>query len=117
MKPEGALPRVPPLQAMRAFESAARHGSFAQAALELNLTYGAVGQQVRALEEAVGMLLFDRVGRGLGLNDRGRQYALRMRAALLELAAATAEAAGHAAHGRLTLSVLPSFASRWLVKR
>lgn len=102
---------------MRAFESAARHGSFAQAALELNLTYGAVGQQVRALEEAIGVRLFDRVGRGLVLTDAGRHYALRMRGALLELAAATAEAASNLAHSRLTLSVLPSFASRWLVKR
>lgn len=111
------MPRIPPLQALRAFESAARLGSFARAAQELNLTYGAVGQQVRALEDAIGVKLFDRVGRGLVLTEAGRLYGRRTRAALLELAGATAEAASNAAHGRLTLSVLPSFASRWLVKR
>ena len=117
MRSEGALPRLPPLQALRAFESAARHGSFAQAALELNLTCGAVGQQVRALEEAIGVLLFDRIGRGLVLTEAGRHYAARMRAALLELSAATTEVADRTGHGKLTLSVLPSFAARWLVKR
>lgn len=117
MKSDQALPRIPPLQALRAFESAARLGSFAQAALELHLTYGAVGQQVRALEEAIGVPLFDRVGRGLVLSEVGQRYAPRVRAALLELAAATAVVARPHDDGKLRLSVLPSFAARWLVPR
>ena len=117
MKYEGALPRTPPLQALRAFESAARLGSFAQAALELSLTYGAIGQQVRALEGMLGVPLFDRVGRGVMVTEAGARYARRTRALLLELAAATAEMARADAANRLTLSVLPSFAARWLVKR
>lgn len=117
MKHDEALPRIPPLPAMRAFESAARLGSFSRAAQELNLTYGAVGQQVRALEEWIGMRLFDRVGRGIVLTVAGHRYAQRARAAMIELAAATAEAARSQQDHKLTLSVLPSFAACWLVRR
>ena len=57
MTPEKTLPRLPPLPALRAFESAARHNSFSRAATELSLTHGAIGHQVRALEDALGVAL------------------------------------------------------------
>lgn len=61
-----------PLNALRAFESSARHLSFTRAALELNVTQAAVSQQVRMLEERLGALLFKRLPRGLGITDEGR---------------------------------------------
>jgi LysR family transcriptional regulator, regulator of gene expression of beta-lactamase len=61
-----------PLNALRAFESSARHLSFTRAARELNVTQAAVSQQVRALEEKLGAQLFKRLPRGLGMTDEGR---------------------------------------------
>jgi LysR family transcriptional regulator, regulator of gene expression of beta-lactamase len=58
-----------PLNALRAFESSARHLSFTRAALELNVTQAAVSQQVRMLEERLGTTLFKRLPRGLGMTD------------------------------------------------
>jgi LysR family glycine cleavage system transcriptional activator len=112
-----SLPRMPPLSALRAFESAARHGSFTLAAQELKLTHGAIGSQVRALEESMGVRFFDRIGRGLALTTEGRTFAERVRAALLDIVAAASEIKQSLDGSKLTLSVLPSFASRWLVPR
>jgi len=109
--------RLPPLSALRPFEAAARLESFSRAAEELHLTHGAVSRQVRALEDHVGAPLFTRHGKRVALTPGGRAYAERLRAALLEIAQAT-EAAGTARRdNRLTISVLPSFASRWLMPR
>ena len=112
-----ALPRMPPLPALRAFESAARHNSFSRAAAELHLTHGAIGHQVRALEASLGVQLFTRVGRGLALTPEGRMLAERVRAAWLDIAAAAQDIRRRADAGQLTISVLPSFAARWLVPR
>ena len=117
MTPEKTLPRLPPLPALRAFESAARHNSFSRAATELSLTHGAIGHQVRALEDALGVALFARVGRGLQLTQEGRVLAERVRSALLDIAAATQDISRRANANQLTLSVFPSFAARWLVPR
>src|ERR1700685_565978 len=65
------LNRLPPLNALRAFEAVARHLSFARAAEELHVTKAAVAQQVRALEEDVGVRLVERNGRGLKLTESG----------------------------------------------
>jgi LysR family transcriptional regulator, glycine cleavage system transcriptional activator len=109
--------RLPPLSALRPFEAAARLESFSRAAEELHLTHGAVSRQVRALEEHVGAPLFARHGKRVSLTPSGRAFAERIRGALQEIAQA-AEAAGVARRdGRLTVSVLPSFASRWLLPR
>lgn len=108
--------RFPPLSALRPFEAAARLESFSRAAEELALTHGAVSHQVRALEEHVGAPLFARHGKRVALTPAGRAFAERVRAALDEIAAA-AEQLRARRDDRLTVSVLPSFASRWLMPR
>jgi LysR family glycine cleavage system transcriptional activator len=108
--------RLPPLSALRPFEAAARLESFSRAAEELHLTHGAVSHQVRALEEHVGAPLFARHGKRVALTAPGRAFAERVRAALEEIANAAA-ALRVRRDDRLTVSVLPSFASRWLMPR
>lgn len=108
--------RLPPLSSLRPFEAAARLESFSRAADELHLTHGAVSHQVRALEEHVGTPLFLRHGKRVSLTAAGRGFAERVRAALDELANA-AEQVRARRDDRLTVSVLPSFASRWLMPR
>ena len=110
-------PRFPPLSALRPFEAAARLESFSRAADELHLTHGAVSHQVRALEEHLGAALFLRHGKRVSLTQAGRAFAESVRKALAEIArAADALHSGRLAN-QLTVSVLPSFASRWLMPR
>ncbi|MCZ6860493.1 MAG: LysR family transcriptional regulator, partial [Alphaproteobacteria bacterium] len=66
--------RLPPLNALRAFEAAARHLSFTKAAVELHVTQAAISHQVKALEEWLGLALFHRVNRGLRLTAEGQAY-------------------------------------------
>ena len=108
--------RFPPLSALRPFEAAARLESFSRAAEELHLTHGAVSHQVRALEEHVGAPLFARHGKRVTLTAAGRVFAEKVRSALEEIAQA-AESLRVRRDDRLTVSVLPSFASRWLMPR
>src|SRR5438552_2551883 len=108
--------RLPPLAALRPFEAAARLESFSRAAEELHLTHGAVSHQVRALEEHLGAKLFARHGKRVALTSAGRTFAERVRGALEEIAQA-ADVLRQRRDDRLTLSVLPSFASRWLMPR
>ena len=109
--------RLPPLNALRAFEAAARHMSFTRAAAELNVTQAAVSHQVKALEARLGLILFRRHNRNLFLTDEGQAYFPSVRDALDALAAATESLKGFDTGGVLTVSVLPSFAARWLVPR
>src|SRR5262249_41694438 len=109
--------RLPPLSALRPFEAAARLESFSRAAEELHLTHGAVSHQVRALEEHLGAPLFARHGKRVALTDAGRAFAERVRSALAEIAQAAEAARPRRQVNRLTVSVLPSFASRWLMPR
>ncbi|HEX7558936.1 MAG TPA: transcriptional regulator GcvA [Usitatibacter sp.] len=109
--------RLPPLSALRPFEAAARHESFSRAAGELHLTHGAVSRQVRALEQHVGIELFSRHGKRVTLTPEGRAFAERIRNALQEIAQAADALASRKRDPRLTVSVLPSFASRWLMPR
>lgn len=108
--------RLPPLSALRPFEAAARLESFTRAAEELFITHGAVSHQVRALEEHLGVPLFARHGKRVTLTAAGRTFAERVRAALDDIAEA-AEQIKVRRDDRLTVSVLPSFASRWLMPR
>ena len=108
--------RLPPLSSLRPFEAAARLESFSRAADELHITHGAVSHQVRALEEHLNTPLFARHGKRVMLTAAGRAFAERVRAALDELAAA-AQAVRTRRDDVLTISVLPSFASRWLMPR
>ncbi|WP_171177038.1 LysR substrate-binding domain-containing protein [Ruegeria sp. HKCCD8929] len=105
---------LPPLNALRAFEAAGRHLNFRLAAEEIGVTQGAVAQQVRGLEARLGVQLFDRLPRGLRLTEAGRRFHAPLRQAFRLIG----EAAETLAERRpLTLSVTPSFASKWLVPR
>jgi LysR family glycine cleavage system transcriptional activator len=109
--------RLPPLSALRPFEAAARLESFSRAAEELHLTHGAVSRQVRALEDHLGAALFTRHGKRVALTIAGRGFAERVRNALQEIAQAAEALGDRRRANRLTVSVLPSFASRWLMPR
>jgi LysR family glycine cleavage system transcriptional activator len=109
--------RLPPLSALRPFEAAARLESFSRAAEELHLTHGAVSRQVRALEDHLGVGLFSRYGKRVALTPEGRAFAERIRNALQEIVQAADALTSRKRDPRLTVSVVPSFASRWLMPR
>ena len=109
--------RIPPMQALRAFEAAARTGSLTRAAEALSVTHGAISHQIKALEESLGVRLIERAGRGIRVTDSGERLAARMRAALAEIADAVREASERANPRQLRVSVMPSFAARWLLPR
>lgn len=108
---------LPPLNALRAFDAAARHLSFTKAAAELNVTQAAVSHQIKALEERLGMALFKRMNRALLLTDAGQAYLPAVREAFDGLARATDRLMRRDRQGALTVSVLPAFAAKWLVPR
>ncbi len=109
--------RLPPLNGLRAFEAAARHGGFARAAAELGVTPAAVSHQVKSLEAGLGLVLFERRARGLVLTEAGASYAAELTGAFNHLARAQAALRERKLSGILTLSTLPSFATLWLVPR
>jgi LysR family glycine cleavage system transcriptional activator len=109
--------RLPPLNALRAFEAAARHGSFAAAAQELRVTDSAVSQQVRTLERYLGTRLFKRLPRGLLLTELGSTYLPVLTAGFDRLSEATLRLRSTGVGGLLTVAALPAFASGWLLPR
>ena len=109
--------RLPPLNALRAFEAAARHLSFTKAADELAVTQAAISHQVKSLEDFLGTRLFNRVNRGLVLTDDGQAYWPELRDAFDGIDQATLRLRANDSSGTLTVSVLSSFAARWLVPR
>lgn len=109
--------RLPSLDALRAFEVASRHLSFTSAAVELFVTQGAVSQRIRTLEHELGVTLFRRSARGLTLTREGERLAHGVRTGLGHIADAVARLSVSALDSALTLSVLPSFAVRWLIPR
>lgn len=109
--------RLPPMQALRAFEAAARTQSLTKAAQALHLTHGAISHQIKSLERDLGVQLVVRAGRGIRLTDEGERFASRVRTAFGELAAAVNEIAARANPRQLRVSVTPSFAARWLLPR
>ncbi|MCP4326979.1 MAG: transcriptional regulator GcvA [Alphaproteobacteria bacterium] len=109
--------RLPPLNALRAFEAAARHLSFTRAAAELNVTQAAISHQVKTLEERLGVVLFRRLNRALRLTDAGQAYLPTVRDAFDAIAAATDRLYADDSAGRLTVSTLHSFAAAWLLPR
>ncbi len=107
---------LPPLGALRAFEATARHGRMVLAAEELSVTPGAISRQVRLLEDALGVALFEGPKSKPRLTDTGRALAPRLAGAFDELEAATQAArAGQAAV--LDISCLSTFLMRWLIPR
>jgi len=109
--------RLPPLNALRAYEAAARHLSFTRAADELFVTQAAVSHQVKALEEHLGIRLFRRLNRALLLTEEGQSYLPAVSQALDLIDDATRRLRRADERGTLTVSALPSFAARWLVPR
>lgn len=109
--------RLPPLNALRAFEAAARHLSFTKAAGELHVTQAAISHQIKALEEWLGMPLFRRQNRSLLLTDSGQAYLPPLREAFDRIQDATAKLRERDKSGALTVGTFTSFAAKWLVPR
>jgi len=109
--------RLPPLNALRAFEAAARSESFTRAAEELNVTQGAVSQHVKALEATLGLKLFSRERQRLKLTETGLDYLAVIRDALDRIAAGTERLTQRQRSGVLTISTSADFAAKWLVVR
>jgi DNA-binding transcriptional LysR family regulator len=108
---------LPGLDLLKGFEAAARHLSFTKAGGELFLTQSAISRQVQALEEQLGVKLFQRRTRALLLTDEGQRYYKAVRAALDDLRAATASVRKDAGAAVLTVSTTVTFASLWLVPK
>ncbi|WP_083533070.1 LysR family transcriptional regulator [Bosea sp. WAO] len=107
---------LPPLSAVRAFEAAARHGSFTRAAAELGMTQAAVSYQIKLLEDRLGLPLFQRQARRVVLTETGERLASSVMDSFDGLRAAFA-AVTETAEGVLSIQALPTIASNWLVPR
>lgn len=108
---------LPSLTALRVFEAAGRLQSFSNAAIELNVTQGAVSRQIRALEDELAVKLFARLTRRVQLTDTGRKYLSDVQAALGHIEQATLRVRARDTRTILTISVLPSLGSFWLMPR
>ncbi|MBV4491150.1 transcriptional regulator GcvA [Pseudomonas oryzicola] len=108
---------LPPLNAVRAFASAARHQSFSRAAEELHVTHSAVSRHIRLLEEHLGVLLFERRNRQSVLTPIGQAYYQQISLGLAQIANATQALTRSSASRKVTINVRPSFAVRWLIPR
>ncbi len=108
---------LPSLKGLRAFEAAARLGSFTAAGKELFVTQGAVSRSIQGIERDLGVALFRRRGRYLDLTAEGQRYADVIAEAFRMMSSATAATRQHAESDVLTVSMLPSFAAKWLVPR
>lgn len=108
---------LPPLNAIRAFEAAARHGGYVAAADELGVSPAAVSQQVRNLEEFLGKQLFRRYNNRIALTDAGQTIYSGAAAALQSISAMTEQVVSGRARSRLVVSCVPSMAERWLAPR
>jgi LysR family transcriptional regulator, glycine cleavage system transcriptional activator len=111
------LRRLPALNALKAFEAAARHESFTRAAEELCVTQGAVSHQVKALEAELGIKLFNRERQRLIITEAGRDYLTVLRDAFDRIAVGTERLVQRQTSGVLTVSTSPDFAAKWLVNR
>lgn len=109
--------RLPPLNALRAFEAAARHLSFKKAGDELAVTPTAISHQLRSLEDYLGFALFRRLTRAIELTDEGRAMLPKVREGLECFAAAIENTRRRETAGRLLIASPPAFASRWLIRR
>lgn len=108
---------IPSLPALRAFEAAARAGSFSAAARELNVTHAAITQHVRALETHFGTSLLNRAGKGMALTDAGTRLAADLSGGFTQIIRAVRKLAEETADSPLKLTVTPSFADNWLMPR
>lgn len=109
---------IPDVTTLQAFECAARHGSFTQAATELNLTQSAVSRQIKDLEIQLGVLLFERVRQRVILSDAGQKFLPEVRRLLNQSEELMVRAMASArSESTLSIASLPTFGSRWLVPR
>jgi LysR family transcriptional regulator, glycine cleavage system transcriptional activator len=108
---------LPPLSSLRSFEAVARQLSFSKAAEELHVTPGAVSQQIRQLEDLLGVKLFDRTRRSVAPTDTATRMLPEIQAGLDMLARACSSKTAPVGERTLTISVAPSFASKWLLPR
>ena len=109
--------RLPPLNALRAFEASARQLSFTRAAEELFVTQAAISHQIKALEDNLGIKLFMRKNRALLLTEEGQSYYLDIKDIFNALHDATERLLARGEKGAITVSMQPSFAIQWLVPR
>ncbi len=113
--------KLPSTAALAAFEAAARHQSFTKAAVELSVTQSAVCRQIASLEAFLGVALFRRSQRGVGLTEAGQRYSRSVAARLDEVERDTLDLMAQAGQGgqggSLELAVVPTFATQWLLPR
>jgi len=109
--------RLPPLNWLKAFETAGRHLNFTRAAEELGVTQAAVSQHVKALEEFFGMSLFRRSHQRLILTEAGQLFLPKLTGAFDLMASGTSEVLSHESDGGLTVRVPSSFSTKWLIPR
>ncbi len=105
------------LNAIRAFAAAASHQSFTRAAVELHVTHSAVSRQIKALEEFLGVALFERRIRQVSLTVEGQQLYAEVKPALQQISAAAQALMARKQASLVTINVRPSFAVRWLIPR
>jgi LysR family transcriptional regulator, glycine cleavage system transcriptional activator len=108
---------LPPLSALRAFEAAARHMSFSKAAGELHVTPAAISHQIHALEQDLGVRLFNRLNRSIELTASARVLLPGLTEAFAGIHASLGRLRAHNDTGTLTVTASPSFAAKWLVLR
>ena len=108
---------LPPLNTLRVFEAAARHGSFVRAAQELHVTHGAVSRQIRQLEASLGVDLFERRNRAVFLTPAGDQLHAAATDAFEILTDSIDRIARRAMSSTLVVSCEPTLAMRWLIPR
>src|SRR5258705_4580442 len=108
---------LPPLETLRVFEVACRHGSYSEAARELHVTHSAVSQRIRQLEEELGLTLFERQGNRMVLTSGGLGLQAGSKNAFSELSSALGSIKTHRTDAKITVSLLPVMAARWLVPR
>ena len=108
---------LPPLNTLRVFEAAARHGSFVRAAQELHVTHGAVSRQIRQLEESLGVDLFERRNRAVFLTPAGEQLRVAAADAFSILTESIDRIARRVTSSALVVSCEPTLAMRWLIPR
>jgi LysR family glycine cleavage system transcriptional activator len=111
------MARLPPLETLRVFEVASRHGSYSEAARELHVTHSAVSQRIRQLEEEVGQTLFERQGNRMVLTSSGLRLQAGVKTAFAELGATFGSINTRRTDAEITVSLLPVMAARWLVPR
>ncbi|MGX9142561.1 transcriptional regulator GcvA [Mesorhizobium sp. 128a] len=109
--------RLPPLNPLRAFEATARHASLTKAAAELNVTHGAISHQIKALEQSLGVKLFERTGQRVKLTPHGAELLPAVSTAFDGIAAATQRMTRPASAGTLSVSCVPALLLLWMTPR